>query len=47
MKTNTKEAYVAPVVTALGTPAEITESGDRPDADTSKGLDGSAFKPGS
>lgn len=47
MKSNTKEVYVAPAVAALGSPAEITEAGNRPDADTSKGLDGTAFKPGS
>jgi hypothetical protein len=47
MKSNTKEVYVAPAVAALGSPAEITEAGNRPDADTNKGLDGTAFKPGS
>lgn len=42
-----KKAYAAPAVAILGSLVEITESGDRPNADTPRGNDGTAFKPGS
>lgn len=47
MNNITKKAYVAPTVATLGSLAEITEAGDRPNADTHRGQDGTAFKPGS
>lgn len=47
MKNIAKKAYVAPTVATLGSLVEITEAGDRPDADTPRGKDGTAFKPGS
>ncbi|WP_176475873.1 hypothetical protein [Halomonas salipaludis] len=47
MNIDKKEVYSAPVVVALGSPAEITQAGGRPNADVEQGQDGTAFKPGS
>lgn len=47
MKSTIKKVYVTPNVSTLGSLAEITEAGDRPNADTVRGQDGTAFKPGS
>lgn len=47
MKTEQKAVYSAPVVISLGSPAEITQAGDQPNADTPRGQDNTAFKPGS
>ncbi|MDR5906851.1 hypothetical protein [Franzmannia qiaohouensis] len=47
MKTDKKEKYVSPVIVSLGSPSEITQSGDLPNADTPGGLNNTANKPGS
>ena len=47
MKTDKKEVYVTPVIQSLGSASEITQSGDLANADTDKGPDNTANKPGS
>lgn len=47
MKDTAKKPYVAPRVATIGSLAEITEAGNVPNADTPRGEDNTAFKPGS
>ncbi|MBD3896197.1 hypothetical protein IEI94_10075 [Halomonas sp. ML-15] len=47
MKTDKKEVYVSPVLISLGSPSEITQGGDLPNADTVGGQNNTAYKPGS
>lgn len=47
MKNTDLKTYVSPSIQELGALKDITEQGDRPDADRDGGLDGTAFKPGS
>lgn len=42
-----RKPYVTPSIQELGALKDITEQGERPDADRDGGLDGTAFKPGS
>jgi len=42
-----RKPYTSPSVQELGALKDITESGERPDADTPQGEDNTAFKPGS
>lgn len=47
MDKSDKESYVAPEVISLGSPADITQAGNVPNADEFRGIDGTAFRPGS
>lgn len=46
MDNRDKELYVAPAVISLGTPAEITQAGNVPNADSPSGRDNTAYPPG-